>query len=76
MSQTGGCKNLLNNYCQGALGTTPEYANAFQGPQHAGIWYSSVYINKLEYGRGSDRTQFGAQEKAALSALRTLGVPV
>ncbi|KAF9256219.1 hypothetical protein L218DRAFT_1081453, partial [Marasmius fiardii PR-910] len=76
MPQTGEYKNRLNNYCQGVLGTTPEYVNTFQGSQHAGTWSSSVYINAVEHGRGTDRTKFGAQEQAALFAFRALGVPV
>ncbi|KAF9255223.1 hypothetical protein L218DRAFT_967489 [Marasmius fiardii PR-910] len=71
---TCGYKNHLNNYCQSAWGAPPQYVDAFRGPQHAGTWISFVYIDGVEYGRGEDTFQLGAQEKAALCALRILRV--
>ncbi|KAG7095817.1 hypothetical protein E1B28_006516 [Marasmius oreades] len=69
---TRGYKNYLNNFCQGAWGSTPRYEDEFEGPLNNGIWTSYVYIHGEQYGRGRGATLLGAQEEAASCALRTL----
>ncbi|KAJ3745341.1 hypothetical protein DFH05DRAFT_1487547 [Lentinula detonsa] len=48
------------------------YQNTHEGPLHAGQWHSVVYINDINYGSGTDRTEKGAKELAAATALEVI----
>ncbi|RDX51963.1 hypothetical protein K466DRAFT_593064 [Polyporus arcularius HHB13444] len=64
----------FNNYVQ-RNGLVPYVAwpqPAQTGPQNAPTWTASVYINGVEYGRGSAISLGGAREVAAEMALRAL----
>ncbi|KAF8152595.1 hypothetical protein B0H34DRAFT_726724 [Crassisporium funariophilum] len=63
-------RNRLNNACQFMHnGKTPVYESTHTGPQHDRVWTSIVYVEGIEYGRGSGRGQDSAREAAAVAAL-------
>ncbi|KAJ7844298.1 hypothetical protein B0H13DRAFT_2411771 [Mycena leptocephala] len=66
-------RSRLNNAGQ-AWGQPVEYLDSQTGPLNKAPWYSVVYLNRFEFGRGSGSTRFQARERAAREALITLGV--
>ncbi|OSC96479.1 hypothetical protein PYCCODRAFT_1441045 [Trametes coccinea BRFM310] len=61
----------LNNYCQtNRLAWSKEERQT--GPQAHPTWTIYVYINGVEYGRGSGLSKSSARQEAAQRALRVL----
>ncbi|KAJ7897326.1 hypothetical protein B0H14DRAFT_2677825 [Mycena olivaceomarginata] len=62
----------LNNVAQ-QRGWTISYEATSTGAQDRPQWTSKVYLNNIEYGRGSGGNKGSAKEQAAKSALIALG---
>ncbi|KAF9002931.1 hypothetical protein BDQ17DRAFT_1425465 [Cyathus striatus] len=70
MSNTSG-KNELNNALQRA-GKRATYVYSYEGPESSRTWIAIVYIDDMEYGRGSASNKNDAGHAAARSALEQL----
>ncbi|RPD76855.1 hypothetical protein L226DRAFT_532869 [Lentinus tigrinus ALCF2SS1-7] len=66
----------FNNYVQkNGLISQVAWSQPLQtGPQNSPTWTASVFVNAIEYGRGSAANLGGAREIAAEMALRALSM--
>ncbi|KAK7026170.1 hypothetical protein R3P38DRAFT_1023471 [Favolaschia claudopus] len=66
-------RNTLNNAAQ-QYGYIISYEDTSTGPLHSLTWASRVFVNSIEYGRGTGLNRGAAREKAAKAALVALGI--
>ncbi|KDQ55854.1 hypothetical protein JAAARDRAFT_37278 [Jaapia argillacea MUCL 33604] len=56
----------LNNFLQGrGVASTLTWEIHQAGANHAPVWTAIAYLNHIEYGRATSKTQGGAKEEAA-----------
>ncbi|KIJ97679.1 hypothetical protein K443DRAFT_681319 [Laccaria amethystina LaAM-08-1] len=64
--------SMLNNNCQRDKRSI-EYIESHEGPSHRKIWTLTVFVDRIEYGKGIGETKATAKAAAAKAALECLG---